>query len=104
MKSSIRILLVASLLSAPLAAFAQTNAPLTRAQVQDELVQLRNAGYNGNGSDTSYPVELQAVLARVAAQQQAAPNTSSYGMESGGSSQAGQPKADDNVKPIYFGQ
>jgi hypothetical protein len=95
--------LVASFLSAPLVAFAQTNAPLTRAQVQDELVQLRNAGYNGNGSDTSYPVELQAALARVAAQQ-AGPNTTGYGMESGGSSQAGQPKADDNVKPIYFGQ
>jgi Domain of unknown function (DUF4148) len=104
MKSSIHVVLVTSLLSAPLIAFAQTNAPLTRAQVRDELVQLRNAGYNGNGSDTTYPADLQAALARVAAQPPAAPNSTGYGMESGGSSQAGQPKAADNEKPIYFGQ
>jgi hypothetical protein len=104
MKSSIGVVLVASLLSTPLVAFAQTNAPLTRAQVRDELVQLRNAGYNGNASDTAYPADLEAALTRVAAQQQAAPHSTGYGMESGGSSQAGQPKAADNEKPIYFGQ
>jgi len=104
MKTSIPIVLVASILFAPLAAFAQTNAPITRAQVQDELVQLRNAGYYGGGSDTTYPADLQAALARIAARQQASSNSTGYGMESGGSSQAGQPKADDNQKPIYSGQ
>jgi hypothetical protein len=104
MKLSIRIFIVSTFLSAPLAAFAQNNALITRAQVQDELVQLRNAGYTGSGSDTTYPTELHAALARISAQQQATSHDTSYGMESGGSSQAGESKTDDNVKPIYFGQ
>jgi uncharacterized membrane protein len=45
MKSLIQAVVVAAALAAPVAVFAQSNAPLTRAQVRAELVQLEKAGY-----------------------------------------------------------
>ncbi|WP_414449644.1 DUF4148 domain-containing protein [Burkholderia sp. 22PA0099] len=54
----------------PSLSFAQTQAPLTRAQVVAELVQLEQAGYNASaGEDTDYPTKLQAAEAKVAAEQ-----------------------------------
>jgi hypothetical protein len=79
--------LVVSALVAPSVAFAQQHSTVTRAQVRAELAQLRAAGYQGD-TETSYPSEIQAAQARVAAQQ-AQSAASSYGAGTAGSSAAG---------------
>ena len=56
MKSLIQAVVVAAALAAPVAVFAQSNAPVTRAQVRAELVQLEEAGYNpAAADDATYP-------------------------------------------------
>ncbi|MDQ7976915.1 DUF4148 domain-containing protein [Paraburkholderia sp. SARCC-3016] len=80
--------LVASALAVPAAAaFAQQHSTITRAQVRAELAQLRAAGYQGD-TETSYPAEIQAAEARVAAKQAQAA-TSGYGPGTAGTSAAG---------------
>lgn len=87
MKSLIEAVVIAALITAPLAAFAQSNQPVTRAQVRAELVQLEKAGYNpATSNDYDYPANIQAAEARVAAQNA---QTSGYGSATNGSSQAG---------------
>ncbi|CAG9273163.1 conserved exported hypothetical protein [Paraburkholderia unamae] len=89
---------VAVALVVPVASFAQSNGPVTRAQVRAELVQLEKAGYHvGDGDQAHYPDAIQAAEAKVAAQQVA---TSGYGGVVSGSSEAGRPavsKADWNA-------
>ncbi|RQS65990.1 DUF4148 domain-containing protein [Burkholderia sp. Bp8963] len=64
--------LIFSALLASHAAMAQTSAPLTRAQVLDELYRLEAAGYDPSaGDEGNYPADIQAAEARVAAQQAA---------------------------------
>ncbi|HKR45423.1 MAG TPA: DUF4148 domain-containing protein [Paraburkholderia sp.] len=103
MKSLIQAVVVAAALVAPVAAFAQPNTPVTRAQVRAELVQLEKAGYHvGDGDNTHYPEAIQAAEAKVAAQNNA------VGGVAGGSSASGAPTAVrpayDGMKPVYFGQ
>jgi hypothetical protein len=89
MKSLIEAAVIAALITAPLAAFAQSSQPVTRAQVRSELVQLEKAGYNpATGDNYNYPADIQAAEARVAAQNNIA-QTSGYGSAANGSSQAG---------------
>ena len=72
MKSLIQAVVVAAALAAPVAVFAQSNAPITRAQVRAELVQLEKAGYHpGDGDNSTYPAQIQAAEAKVAAQNDA---------------------------------
>ncbi|MBY4723698.1 MULTISPECIES: DUF4148 domain-containing protein [Burkholderia] len=53
-------------------AFAQSAAPLTRAQVRDELMRLEAAGYDpAKGDDGEYPADIQAAEARLAEQDRA---------------------------------
>jgi cytochrome c556 len=98
MKSLIQAVVVAAALAAPVAVFAQSNQPLTRAQVRAELVQLEKAGYNpARGEDPYYPADVQAAEVKVAAQNAA---TSGYGGVVTGTSDAGRPavsKADWNA-------
>ena len=106
----IRILaafIVASAIAAP--AFAGTDAPaLTRALVRAELVLLQAAGYDqSRGEDASYPVQLQAAEARIAAQNG---GSSAYGGVAANGSSAAGVRANrhhlDNggMQPGYFGQ
>jgi hypothetical protein len=89
MKSLIEAAVIAALITAPLAAFAESSQPVTRAQVRAELVQLEKAGYNPATADNyNYPADIQAAEARVAAQNNVA-QTSGYGSAANGSSQAG---------------
>ncbi|MGF6613094.1 hypothetical protein OKW45_008082 [Paraburkholderia sp. WSM4175] len=107
MKSLIQAVVVAAVLAAPVVSFAQSNAPVTRAQVRAELVQLEKAGYHpSDGDRTTYPADIQAAEARVAAQNGAA---SGYGGGVSGSSASGapavaRPASNDGMKPVYFGQ
>jgi hypothetical protein len=88
MKSLIQAVVVAATLAAPVAVFAQSNQPLTRAQVREELVQIEKAGYNPARSNPyEYPANVQAAEARVAAQ------NSAVGGVVGGSSQRGDAAA-----------
>jgi hypothetical protein len=110
MKSSIYAVIAVALLAAPIVSFAQQTGSVTREQVRAELIQLQQAGYNANASDTTYPENLQTALARVAAQNQAqaqmqaAPQDTSYGTSSSGSSQAGRPALSVDTQSIYKGQ
>jgi hypothetical protein len=106
MKSLIQAVAIAAVLAAPVASFAQSNQPVTRAQVRAELVQLEKAGYNpATANDFDYPANIQAAEARVAAQQNgAAAQATGYGPAVGASSQAGSPAAAAGTKSIFFGQ
>lgn len=107
MKSFVQAALVAVALAAPLASFAQSNQPVTRAQVRAELVQLEQAGYNpARSADTTYPGDILAAEARVAAQNSA---ITAVGGTHAGSSESGAPATPrhsdfDGMKSIYFGQ
>lgn len=87
MKSLIQAVALATVLTVPVASFAQSSASVTRAQVRAELVQLEQAGWRpGAGTDPHYPDDIQAALARVTARNGAA---SGYGGVTAGSVQAG---------------
>ncbi|WP_109483046.1 DUF4148 domain-containing protein [Paraburkholderia sp. C35] len=101
MKTLIRTAAVAVLLTLPIASFAQTTAPVTRADVEAQLTQLERAGYNPIGDKTGYPAQLEAAQARVDAQHQDA-----YGGVADGTSQSGtafHPQYDVGLKSIYVG-
>ncbi|HEV7833929.1 MAG TPA: DUF4148 domain-containing protein [Caballeronia sp.] len=58
--------LLAAVLIVPAISFAQTtNAPITRAEVRAELVQLEQAGYQPAARQNHYPDEIQAAEARL---------------------------------------
>jgi Domain of unknown function (DUF4148) len=119
-KALIPAVVLASALTAPLASFAQqSNAPVTRAQVRAELVQLEKAGWRpamNMGNNPDYPDGIQAAEAKVAAQNAktaTAPapvaDASSVGGVVSGSSASGAPAAvrtaaNDGMKSTYFGQ
>ncbi|MFL9892900.1 DUF4148 domain-containing protein [Paraburkholderia sp. RL17-381-BIF-C] len=88
MKSLIQAVVVAAALAAPVAVFAQSNQPLTRAQVRAELIELEQAGYNpARGEDPTYPADIQAAEAKVAARHAA----TGFGGSTSGSSDSGRP-------------
>lgn len=79
-KAFIPAVVLASALAAPAVSFAQSSAPLTRAQVRAQLVQLEKAGYDpAGGVSPYYPTRLQAAEARVAAQNTASNVDASVG-------------------------
>lgn len=108
MKTFISAVAVAAALAVPALSFAQqSDAPLTRAQVRADLVQLEKAGYNPNVSDPSYPSNIQAAEARVntTAVAQAPVQSSDYGSVAAGSSQSGRTVgAQPRSLGAYFGQ
>jgi hypothetical protein len=115
-KSIVPAIAIAAVLAVPGFAQAREDGPVTRAQVRAELVQLERAGYNPAGDQTTYPAQIQAAEARVAAQQAASPSAqsaqteqSSFGGAGEGASASGRkgflsrivrPAADAN--PIDF--
>jgi hypothetical protein len=106
MKSLIKAVAVALVLAAPIASFAQSNQPLTRAEVRAQLVQLEKAGFRPGLSDPYYPANIQAAEAHVAAQNG---DTSGVGGVVSGSSAAGAHAYTSEAErtgphSIYFGQ
>jgi hypothetical protein len=105
MKPILMALAAASALALPIAALAQTDAALTRAQVRAELEQLEQAGYYpGRGEDPGYPAAIQAAEARVSSRNDA----TGYGGAMSGASATGaravmRPASAQEMKPIYFG-
>ncbi|MFC5431151.1 DUF4148 domain-containing protein [Paraburkholderia denitrificans] len=90
MNTIIKTLALALAIAAPAVSFAQsTNGPLTRAQVEQQLIQMKDAGYKS--SKNQYPADIQAAESRMAAQQATAsnPGATSYGGAAIGTSQTG---------------
>lgn len=68
-KSLIHVVAATALLAIPAFAIAQSNAPVTRAEVRSQLIQIEQAGYNpATSGDVHYPGDAQKAEARVAAQ------------------------------------
>ncbi|KVS34694.1 DUF4148 domain-containing protein [Burkholderia cepacia] len=107
MKSLIKAVALAALVAAPVVSFAQSQQPLTRAQVRAELVQLEKAGYNPNDW-INYPENIQAAQAKITAAQNtgAQADATGYGSNPVGTSQSGQrvlvPAATDRSS-VFFG-
>jgi hypothetical protein len=91
MKSLIKAVALAVVVVAPVVSFAQSEQPLTRAEVKDQLKQLEAVGYKpAAATDAVYPADIQAAEAKVAAQNATAQaDTTGYGTTANGSSQAG---------------
>lgn len=91
MNTQIKVIALFVALAAPLASFAQSGQPLTRAEVKAQLKQIQQAGYNpAVAVDANYPADIQAAEARVAAQNAMAQSgTTGYGSTATGTSQAG---------------
>jgi hypothetical protein len=88
MKSLVQAVVIAATLAAPVAVFAQSNQPLTRAQVREQLVQIEKAGYNpSRANPNDYPANIQAAEARVAAQNSAVGGVNSGSSEQGHAAQ-----------------
>ena len=108
MKSLIKAVAIAAVLAIPAVSFAQSNQPVTRAQVRAELVQLEKAGYNpATAVDSTYPADIQAAEARVQAQNgtlaQAPVADTGYGASTNGSSQSGAARTLNPAQDVYFG-
>ncbi|KIG04880.1 Protein of unknown function DUF4148 [Burkholderia sp. MR1] len=96
----IATIIVAAALAIPAASSFAQSQPVTRAQVKAELVQLEHAGYNPSMDRTTYPAQIQAAEAKVAAQN----GQTSYGGVAEASSASGGPAHTGNsVAPVYFG-
>ncbi|SPB18343.1 membrane protein [Caballeronia novacaledonica] len=105
MKSWIKAVIAAAVLSAPLVSFAQSSASVSRAEVRGELVQLEKAGYAPVAEDASYPAKLQAAETRVADMRIAQAQAEGYGSSAGAASQSGRaskPVVDPHG--VFFGQ
>jgi Domain of unknown function (DUF4148) len=102
----VQSLIVAAILATPAVSFAQSdapsNAPITRAEVRAELVQLEQAGYNPATDQTQYPKNIEAAQARVNAENGI--SATSYGASTSGTSATSRGTAESNViglGPIY---
>lgn len=69
-KILVSLAVAVSALAAPALSSAQSNGPLTRAEVRADLVRVEQAGYNpAVASDPHYPDDIQAAEAKSAAEQ-----------------------------------
>jgi hypothetical protein len=98
----VKSLIVAAVVAVPALSFAQSNQPVTRAQVRQELIELQQAGYNPAADETQYPRNIQQAEARVSAQHGAA--AAAYGGATAGTSDSGGHAAAAEIPglgPIY---
>lgn len=74
MKTFASLVVATSFLIVPLCGFAQQiNAPLTRAEVRADLVQIEKAGYSpATGERETYPADIEAAEAKVSTEGTAA--------------------------------
>ncbi|SAL23500.1 membrane protein [Caballeronia turbans] len=89
----IQSLIVAAAVALPAFSFAQSNQPITRAEVRAQLVELQKAGYDPASDQTQYPQNIQAAQARV----DAAKGLTAYGAPVNGAFASGARSTDANV-------
>jgi hypothetical protein len=104
MKLFLKATVIAAVALIPALSFAQSSAPVTRAQVRADLVQFeQNAPRGALGHDPYYPVSTQAAETRIA--QENSNSVAVGGTSNGGTSAAGSRLAPaPGAKPLYFGE
>ncbi|HEX3639221.1 MAG TPA: DUF4148 domain-containing protein [Paraburkholderia sp.] len=95
-------------MAAPALSFAQSNAPVTRAEVRADLVRVEQAGYTpSSGDQANYPADIQAAEAKIAAHGEHQMVQQSYGgVAQNGSASSGtsrhMPTPSSCVGPVSF--
>ena len=85
--AAVTAITAALLAAAPAISFAQqSGAPLTRAQVRQELADLQSVGFDSRAEDASYPERTQQAMQRLAARRA---ERSAVGAATSGMSEAG---------------
>ncbi|CAG9258707.1 DUF4148 domain-containing protein [Paraburkholderia unamae] len=98
MKTLVHTVCAVAVIAVPIASLAQSEGALTRAQVQAEIAQLQQAGFNpANANTVDFPSNMQAADPRAADQ------GSGYGPATSGSSQMGRPAGTSGMRPVFFG-
>jgi hypothetical protein len=98
MKTLVHTICAVAVIAVPIASLAQSEGALTRAQVQAEIAQLQQAGFNpANANTVDFPSNMQAADPRAADQ------GSGYGPATNGSSQMGHPASPSEMRPVFFG-
>ena len=98
MKTLVHTVCAVAVIAVPIASLAQSDAGLTRAQVQAEIAQLQQAGFNpANANTVDFPANMQPSDASAAGQ------SSGYGPATNGTSQMGRPASTTGIKPVFFG-
>ena len=98
MKTLVHAVCAVAVIAVPITSLAQSDGALTRAQVQAEVAQLQQAGFNpANANTVDFPANLQATGASAAGQ------SSGYGPATNGSSQMGRPARTSGMEPVFFG-
>ena len=92
MKSFIQAVAVATLVVLPVVSFAQSSAPLTRAEVKAQLVQIEKAGFNPSTNSPNYPADIQAAEARL---------QKSYNSAGGVAAESSQAGVPTNLESVY---
>lgn len=85
LRQSVIILVTGALVAVSSLAHADSGSAVTRASVKAELAELEAAGYNPQGPQENYPVDLMVAEQRVAA----AHSATAYGSATNGSSSSG---------------
>jgi len=98
MKTLVHTVCALAVVGVPIASLAQSDGSLTRAQVQAEIAQLQQAGFNpANANTVDFPANMPTTDASAAGQ------SSGYGPATNGSSQMGRPASPSGMKPVFFG-
>jgi hypothetical protein len=84
--ATLSAVILAAALSVPVLASAQSTAPVTRAEVKAQLIQLEKVGYEPAVNDVNYPSNIQAAQREVNSQ-----SDTSYGPSTAGSSSHSAP-------------
>ena len=99
MKTLVQAVCAVAVVAVPLASLAQSDQTLTRVQVQAEIAQLEQAGFNpANANSVDFPTNVQAADMSAAGAQ-----NSGYGPATTGSSQMGRATNPSGMKPVFFG-
>jgi hypothetical protein len=100
MKSLICAVFAAAVFAAPTLSFAQaTNTPVTRTEVNADLVRVEQAGYRPAGDDLNYPANIRAAEARIHTPSTA--DTSFGGVPNGIASGSKAPVAELQSQALY---
>lgn len=89
-------------LAAPTVTFAQEAGAMGRAAVLTQMRQLADAGYCGNGDETTYPTDVQSAQRRIDQGTSAPVDTSGYGAAPGTHSESGA-REPTGPRSLYFG-
>ncbi|MBB5496358.1 DUF4148 domain-containing protein [Paraburkholderia sp. MM5384-R2] len=98
MKTLVHTACAVAVMAVSVASLAQSDGALTHAQVQAEIAQLAQAGFNpANANTVDFPTNMPTTNATAAGQ------SSGYGPATSGTQQMGNPASTSGMKPVFFG-